>query len=155
MGPLGTQEMIFIFILALMLFGPKKLPELGRTVGKAITEFRRASAELKSTLDREMQQLEQETQAIHQEVVSQYESVSTSYDYSAYENGYETSSSYPSTESAPALEGAQSPATALPEGTAAPGEAPVTVAQHESIPPQVAEPASSASAAPEAAEKHA
>src|SRR5438876_1045489 len=47
MGPLGYPEMIFIFFLALILFGPKKLPELGRTVGKALTEFRRASTELK------------------------------------------------------------------------------------------------------------
>src|SRR5690242_602732 len=59
MGPLGYPEMIFIFFLALILFGPKKLPELGRTVGKALTEFRRASNELKSTFDREMKNLEQ------------------------------------------------------------------------------------------------
>ena len=50
LGTLGTSEMIFIFILALVLFGPKKLPEIGRTIGKAITEFRRASNELKTTL---------------------------------------------------------------------------------------------------------
>src|SRR5271165_6921715 len=58
---LGTPEMIFIFLLALVLFGPKKLPELGRTVGKAITEFRKASNELKSTFDRELKNLEAET----------------------------------------------------------------------------------------------
>src|SRR5215469_6718549 len=57
-GTLGTPEMIFIFLLALILFGPKKLPEIGRTVGKAITEFRRASNELKSTFDRELKNLE-------------------------------------------------------------------------------------------------
>src|ERR1035441_122830 len=45
MGPLGWPEMVFIFFLALILFGPKKMPELGRTVGKALTEFRRASNE--------------------------------------------------------------------------------------------------------------
>ena len=54
MGPLGWQETVFIFFLALLLFGPKKLPELGRTLGKAMTEFRRASSELKATFDREM-----------------------------------------------------------------------------------------------------
>ena len=48
MGPLGRPEMVFIFLLALLLFGPKKLPEMGRTLGKAITEFRRASNELKA-----------------------------------------------------------------------------------------------------------
>ena len=64
MGPLGWQETVFIFLLALLLFGPKKLPELGRTLGKAMTEFRRASSELKATFDREMKSLEQETESI-------------------------------------------------------------------------------------------
>lgn len=61
MGPLGVPEMIFIFLLALVLFGPKKLPELGRTLGKALTEFRRAQSDLKSSFEREMQNLERET----------------------------------------------------------------------------------------------
>ena len=65
-GTLGMQEMIIIFVLALVLFGPKKLPELGRTIGKAITEFRRASNDLKSTFEREMQTLERESQSIGQ-----------------------------------------------------------------------------------------
>ncbi|MBI1792136.1 MAG: twin-arginine translocase TatA/TatE family subunit, partial [Acidobacteria bacterium] len=64
MGPLGWQETVVIFLLALLIFGPKKLPELGRTIGKAMTEFRRASSELKSTFDREMQSLERETEPI-------------------------------------------------------------------------------------------
>jgi TatA/E family protein of Tat protein translocase len=66
MGTLGVQEMVVIFILALVLFGPKKLPELGRTIGKAITEFRRASNDLKATFEREMQTLERESQSISQ-----------------------------------------------------------------------------------------
>ena len=61
MGTLGVQEMLVIFLVALVLFGPKKLPELGRTIGKALTEFRRASNDLKATFDREMQALERET----------------------------------------------------------------------------------------------
>ena len=44
MGPVGVQEIIVIFLVALVLFGPKKLPELGKTIGKAITEFRRDRA---------------------------------------------------------------------------------------------------------------
>lgn len=63
MGPIGAQEMFLIFIVALVLFGPKKLPELGRTVGKALTQFRRASADLKASFEREMQNLERETEA--------------------------------------------------------------------------------------------
>ena len=66
MGTLGIQEMIVIFVIALVLFGPKKLPELGRTIGKAITEFRRASNDLKATFEREMQTLERESQSIGQ-----------------------------------------------------------------------------------------
>jgi sec-independent protein translocase protein TatA len=66
MGTLGIQEMIVIFVIALVLFGPKKLPELGRTIGKAITEFRRASNDLKSTFEREMQTLERESQSMSQ-----------------------------------------------------------------------------------------
>jgi TatA/E family protein of Tat protein translocase len=66
MGTLGAQEVAVIFILALVLFGPKKLPELGRTIGKAITEFRRASNDLKATFEREMQTLERESQSISQ-----------------------------------------------------------------------------------------
>ena len=51
MGTIGTQEMIVIFIMALLIFGPKKLPELGRTVAKAMGEFRRHSAELPAYSD--------------------------------------------------------------------------------------------------------
>src|SRR5579862_5852038 len=66
MGPVGVQEMVVIFVIALVLFGPKKLPELGRTIGKAITEFRRASIDLKATFEREMQTLERESQSLSQ-----------------------------------------------------------------------------------------
>jgi TatA/E family protein of Tat protein translocase len=65
MFTLGVPEMAVIFILALVLFGPKKLPELGRTIGKAMTEFRRASNDLKATFEREMHTLERENESIH------------------------------------------------------------------------------------------
>ena len=64
MGPLGVPEMIFIFVLALLILGPKKLPEVGRTIGKAMAEFRRASNELKGTFEREMNNLEREGDSI-------------------------------------------------------------------------------------------
>lgn len=60
MGNLGFSEVAFIFVIALLLFGPKKLPELGRSIGKGLSEFRRASAELRGNLEREIQNLEQE-----------------------------------------------------------------------------------------------
>ena len=58
MGPLGWQETVVIFVLALLLFGPKKLPELGKNLAKALGEFRRASNELKDTWNREMTAIE-------------------------------------------------------------------------------------------------
>jgi sec-independent protein translocase protein TatA len=61
-GTIGVQEMVVIFIVALVLFGPKKLPELGRTIGKALTEFRRASNDLKASFEREMHNLEREAE---------------------------------------------------------------------------------------------
>ena len=57
---LGFPEMMFIFLLALLIFGPKKLPEIGRQIGRAMGEFRRASNEFKSQLETEMRQLEVE-----------------------------------------------------------------------------------------------
>ena len=60
---LGMPEMIFIFLLALILFGPKKLPELGRQLGKALAEFKKASNEFKSQLEMEMMNIELEERA--------------------------------------------------------------------------------------------
>src|ERR1700723_1395389 len=137
-GTLGTPEMIFIFILALVLFGPKKLPELGRTVGKALTEFRRASAELKTTFDRELKSLEAETNL--KEVQNDLQLDTYNYDYSSYEHGhdgsthdgsyvdgsyvpqpYESTADNPPTESASATQDAESPSAIAPEGVIARG----------------------------------
>jgi TatA/E family protein of Tat protein translocase len=63
-GPIGIPEMIFIFVLALLIFGPRKLPELGRNLGKALTEFRRASNELRATVEDEMRNLEREARDV-------------------------------------------------------------------------------------------
>ena len=126
MGSLGWQETVVIFILALVLFGPKKLPELGRTLGKAITEFRRASSELKSTFDREMKNLEQETQPVKQ-AMNEYQYDTYNYDYTSgitYDSSQgagesEVSASHPQITSASAPQGAESTSPAQPEGTVA------------------------------------
>ncbi len=60
MGPLGVPELIVLFVIALLVFGPKRLPELGRTLGKALTEFRRASNELKSVVEDEVREMERQ-----------------------------------------------------------------------------------------------
>ena len=54
MGPIGMPEMVIIAIIALIIFGPRKLPELGKSLGKSIAEFKRASNELKTTLEEEI-----------------------------------------------------------------------------------------------------
>jgi TatA/E family protein of Tat protein translocase len=55
---LGFPEMIFIFLLALIIFGPKKLPEIGRQIGRALNEFKRASNEFKAQIESEISQLD-------------------------------------------------------------------------------------------------
>jgi sec-independent protein translocase protein TatB len=50
---IGAQEMVFLAILALLVFGPKRLPELARTLGKGLAEFRRASSDLRGALSLE------------------------------------------------------------------------------------------------------
>ena len=114
MGPVGVPEMIMIFIVALVLFGPKKLPELGRTVAKAITEFRRASNELKASFEREMHNLERETEALKQTpptpaISAPSSSEHYSYDYSGeYVPDYEQTATISSTVSASEIPGAES-----------------------------------------------
>lgn len=51
---LGVPELIFILLLALLIFGPKKLPEIGRTLGRGMSEFRKASNELTRSLNTEL-----------------------------------------------------------------------------------------------------
>jgi TatA/E family protein of Tat protein translocase len=133
MGSVGFQEMGFIFLLALLLFGPKKLPELGRMFGKALTEFRRAQSELKATFEREMKNLDRENESL-KEITSGYQFNNSNYDYSSYDSGMygeqyhqSTPESHDSTVtntptiSASATEGAESQSAATPEGAIAHG----------------------------------
>ena len=60
-GSVGVPELIIIFTIALIIFGPRKLPELGKSLGKSLAEFKRASNELKSTLEEEIRLEEQRT----------------------------------------------------------------------------------------------
>jgi TatA/E family protein of Tat protein translocase len=53
-GSLGLPELLMIFIVALIVFGPRKLPEIGKTLGKALGEFKKASEDLKNTIEREV-----------------------------------------------------------------------------------------------------
>jgi len=75
---LGLPEMIFIFVMALIIFGPKKLPEIGRQIGKALNEFKRASNEFKAQIENEisnldMQNARSEIEKTKQQILSQLE----------------------------------------------------------------------------------
>ena len=63
-GSIGMPELIIILTLALIIFGPRKLPELGRSLGKSLGEFKRASNELRNTLDEEIRIEEEKTQRV-------------------------------------------------------------------------------------------
>src|SRR5262249_7795076 len=54
MGSLGLPEILFIMVIALLIFGPKRLPEIGRTIGKGMAEFRKATNDLKNTISTEL-----------------------------------------------------------------------------------------------------
>jgi sec-independent protein translocase protein TatA len=142
MGPIGVPEMIAIFVIALLLFGPKKLPELGRTLGKAITEFRRASNELKATFESHLSELDKENQSLKQTFTSFTDPEPSPYSYdSDYKFGgsshyqssgsSETSASQPTTASATATEDA--PASRDEHTTATPPVA-GTVARSTNLP---------------------
>ncbi|MBI2187882.1 MAG: TatA/E family twin arginine-targeting protein translocase [Acidobacteria bacterium] len=61
-GSIGMPELIIILVIALIIFGPRKLPELGRSLGRSIGEFKKASNELRSTLEEEIRLDEQREQ---------------------------------------------------------------------------------------------
>lgn len=94
MFDLGMQELIVIFIVALLVFGPKKLPELGRSLGKAIAELKRSMHNVKEQMDSELQEfreplsfekesktIEESKQDEHSRDISQEESCDTEKHY--------------------------------------------------------------------------
>ncbi|HLH39639.1 MAG TPA: TatA/E family twin arginine-targeting protein translocase [Bryobacteraceae bacterium] len=97
-GTIGVQEMVVIFIVALVLFGPKKLPELGRTLGKALTEFRRASNDLKASFEREMHNLEREAELEKTKAeIKNALPAASEYEYSYQDYGEYSAETYPNT----------------------------------------------------------
>jgi len=106
----GGPEMIAIILLALLLFGPKELPKIARTIGKAMTEFRRAQNDLKTTFNREMENLERET-GVKELVATNY--LSEPYNYDNYDSDMGDGSYYDGSDtttyeaSASAIEGVE------------------------------------------------
>jgi TatA/E family protein of Tat protein translocase len=77
-GSLGVPELLLIFAVILIVFGPRRIPEIGRMLGKAMGEFRKATDDLKSTIEREvrLEELKQITPTSIEEFATPYESVS-------------------------------------------------------------------------------
>lgn len=63
---IGLPEMVVIMVVALLIFGPKKLPEIGRSLGKGIRSFQDASKEFETEFKREAEQLEQAVKTLPQ-----------------------------------------------------------------------------------------
>lgn len=77
-GSLGVPELVLIFVVILIVFGPRRIPEIGRTLGKALGEFRKATDDLKSTIEREVRL--EELKKITPPLVTPFESVATTLD---------------------------------------------------------------------------
>ena len=67
---LGFPELVVIFVIALLVFGPRKLPELGRSLGKSLAEFKKATRELKRTWEEEVKTEETELKEIQRDLNS-------------------------------------------------------------------------------------
>ena len=155
MGPLGVPELIFIFVLALLIFGPKKLPQLGKTFGKSIAEFRRASNDLRSTFQREMDAIDRENQEVKDVAKEVKKDLDTStyfedneddsYDYDDTPYPQKSSASSSTDDSAKSSDNK----TTQTAGASANGADTATSAAHDGTPPEgdASPPAKSADAA--------
>jgi|SRR6185436_16119077 len=62
-GSIGMPELIIILVIALIIFGPRKLPELGKSLGRSLNEFKKASTDLQNTLEQEIK-IEEQKEAV-------------------------------------------------------------------------------------------
>ena len=77
MGQLGFSEMLMIFVIAFLVFGPKKLPELGKSLGKGIREFKKATEELKSNWEDQVKDITQPLNDVKQDIHSMGQNIKT------------------------------------------------------------------------------
>jgi sec-independent protein translocase protein TatA len=75
LGSIGMPELILIFVVALLVFGPKKLPELGKSLGRGLAEFKKASEDLKKTIEDEIEQGKHEAASVQQQVAEVRKSI--------------------------------------------------------------------------------
>ncbi|HKF44679.1 MAG TPA: TatA/E family twin arginine-targeting protein translocase [Thermoanaerobaculia bacterium] len=125
-GSIGMPELILIFIVALLVFGPKKLPEIGKSIGKGLAEFKRASDDLKRTIEQEIEQGKHEATAVKEQFTgarkSVEETVSTASGYAA-EGGPAPAAAPPAAPEAPATQ--QAPPAAPAAAANAPDSRPI------------------------------
>jgi sec-independent protein translocase protein TatA len=105
---LGFPELILIFIIALLVFGPKKLPELGKSLGKGLKEFKKASEELKSNWDEHLKDVEKSVDDVKKDVEKHVSDVKASVTDATKDIEAEIYKDYPSTSPAPAA-GSETP----------------------------------------------
>jgi TatA/E family protein of Tat protein translocase len=110
MGQLGFSEMLMIFVIALLVFGPKKLPELGKSLGKGIREFKKATDELKSSWEDQVKDISEPINDFKRDLHSMGQNLKTDFQ-NHIEKAVETESK-PQTSEHPA---AAAPAAVAPE----------------------------------------
>jgi len=118
MGPLGIPEVIAIFIIALVVFGPKKLPELGKSLGRGLREFNKAKNDLKATWDEQLREAENQIQStkesVNHPIRETIDVVNSAYPFSegGRETDHEASVLPPQTDPKPELP--EEPPTSIP-----------------------------------------
>ena len=116
MGQLGLTEMLVIFIVALLVFGPKELPELGKSLGKGIREFRKATNELKSTWDEQVRDIEAPLDDVKKDINSMGQDLKSDFMNSLENQSSETPAPPPDNASATATTSTSQPdQTGLPK----------------------------------------
>jgi sec-independent protein translocase protein TatA len=86
-GPIGMPELIIILVIALIIFGPRKLPELGKSLGRSLNEFKRASTDLQNTLEQEIRLEEQKERQAKEQAKEKERFASSDFSESAPETG--------------------------------------------------------------------
>jgi len=115
MGQLGFSEMLMIFVIALLVFGPKKLPELGKSLGKGIREFKKATEELKSSWEDQVKDISEPINDFKRDLHSMGQNLKTDFQ-NHIEKAVEA-------EPKPQTTAEQHPATVAPETHAASAQA--------------------------------
>ncbi len=123
---LGMPEVILILVIALIVFGPRKLPELGKSLGQAMSQFRRASDDFKRTWEQEVEM--EKIGPTESKPAEQHQS-STGYSSDYYSYGYEQEVHEPADDPASTASKTATPATAETTPTATTEPAPATTAE--------------------------